>query len=179
MWAGKRQRGITLVEVVATIMVISILGIFITKVLFEDLEYRRLNDAVHRAQIIGAAIEYGREVGIVNGAAMGRSLTLGEFKRRHSISEIEDHMPELLNEMAFLDQEPDTFFRVWVSDLSTLVTISTTREHLFDVTIPSTGKTENRDAEDNSLDGINLTVAPLQGHGLFSAYAKERYINQD
>lgn len=171
--------GFTLVELVTVIAVVGIMGIFSTNVLFDDLEYQRLSQAAHRAQVIATAIEQGKKVGAVADTYGGSSL--GRFIQQHQNGgndRVTAYMPELLNETDFFDYDSHQFFFVRVSPFSTQVSFTIDREPLYDVAIRSAAKSVNIDDE-GAVTGVTWTLMPQQGHGLFAAYAMGRFINHD
>lgn len=180
MWAVKQtnlqhQRGMTLIEVAAVAVLVGFLGLYSYSTLMEELEFRQVVEAANRAKIIATAIESAKQAGEVTVPFVN---TLNVFKNVHGNNDIEDYMPELNNTTKFFDKEPEEFFNVSVNDLTTLVSFTLPQEKYFSIDVVSAGK-QLIENQNNEVVGVTFTVMPNNGHGLFSNYTVNQYINAD
>lgn len=170
-----RCSGISLVEVLVVVSLISLMSVMGYTSVMEDLAHNELNQAVSRARVIATEIENAKRLGKVT-IPFSRA-SLDQFIIDHGAGDINNYMPVLNISTPYLGRNPRQLFFVEVNTLTTLVSFTVTDGPLMNVKIPSVGRTQIPVNGDPT--SVTWTVIPSAGHGLYAAYKLGHIVNEE
>ncbi|MVF10915.1 type II secretion system protein [Ketobacter sp. MCCC 1A13808] len=168
------QAGLTLVELVAVILMVSVIGVLLSYSLAESFEIQRTREAVERAKVIATTIQFARrsseDVGIYEG-------NLGRFLNANKGSDVWDILGDLDTTREILDRPQSTFFDIRVRPHTVFVSFSMDDARFQSIQFPAAARSIANDADDN-FQSVRYTVIPDAARGLLAAHSLHQFMNE-
>ena len=166
-------KGMSLVELVTVVALISLFSAFALPTFFSERQYQQVADAVRKARQIATSIDHGRAIGVVQ-PFDGR---LSEFISEAD-NQVGDFMAVIEDPFEVQGYTAQELFSVTVNTYSTQVSFGLSGSEYHTFNYPSAVRTIEVD-EDTGISTVFWTVGPSVGSGLNVAYGVNHYINAD
>ncbi|HAU13605.1 MAG TPA: hypothetical protein DCS92_07855 [Gammaproteobacteria bacterium] len=173
MNALDENNGISLVEMVTVVALISLFSAFALPTFFSERQYQEVADAVRKAQQIATSIDYGRAMGVVEPFEGSLAAFIADAD-----NQVEDYMVVITDPFEFQGYTAQELFFVTVNSYSTQLSFGLSGDEFQDFNFPSSVRSVEVD-EDTGISTVTWTVGPSVGSALNIAYGVNHYINAD